>query len=303
MVLATGSPSCTGTTREAIADTAAHSLMGHFCPGTFAREGTWAVLIVFLLGLAGPDASAQTIWPRPYETNRIALEAVAPSLLTGQESGVSGGAFLSGTYLVTDRVEVAAELPVAHSIASDVSSSPTVGNPYVGIGLSGISTPVLLEIGARLPVASSAPPLRAAATADAGRTQAFRPNEVSVSGLMSGRMKIGGGSTLRLRAGGAYGSFAATDTTDQRTEQDWRAQYSLQYWHEGQPFVLGLGVSGEMRLSGSERFADKSRHYVVGSAILDHSVAQPGLLLGLALDGFSDAALLVGVTLAVPYGR
>jgi hypothetical protein len=106
-----------------------------------------------------------------------------------------------------------------------------------------------------------------------------------------------------LRAGGGYGSFAATDTTDQRTEEDWRAQYSLQYWYEGNPFVLGLGVAGETRLSGSERFADGSRHHVVGSAILDHSVVQPGLLLGLSLDEEGDGDLLVGVTLAVPYGR
>lgn len=281
----------------------AHSLVGHFCPSISAREGTWALLTIFLLGLSGTDAAAQATWLRPYETNRVSLETVAPSLLTGRESGVAGGAFLSGTYLLTDRVEVAAEIPVAHSVGSDVSASPTMGNPYVGVGLSGISTPVLLEIGARVPVVSSAPPLRTAATADVGRTQAFRPNEVSVSGLLSGRTRVGGVSTLRLQAGAAYGSFAATDTTDQRTEQDWRARYSLQYWYEGRPFVLGLGVGGETRISGSERFADKNRHYVVGSAIFDHPVAQPGLLVGLSLDEFSDTALLIGVTLAVPYGR
>lgn len=281
----------------------AHSLGGYLRFNSFAREGISVVLTVFLIGLAGPEVLAQTIWSRPYETNQIALDAIAPSFLTGQTPGFSGGAFLSGTYLVTDRIEVAAELPVAYSIGEDTISSPMVGNPYVGVGLSGLSVPFLLEIGARLPVASLPSPVQAAATADAGRVPAFRPNEFSLSGLMSGRMKIGKASTLRLRAGPAYGSFAATDTTNQRTEKEWRAHYSLQYWHEGQPFVLGLGVVGETRLSGSERFTSKSRHHVVGSVIFDHSVAQPGLLFGLELDGVSDAALLAGLTLAVPYGR
>lgn len=255
------------------------------------------LLVVLLFGLAAPVAAGQTIWSRPYEPNQIAVEAIAPTPLTE----VSGAAFFTGTHSFTDHVELVAELPIARSAAS--GSSTALGNPYVGLGLSSTSAPVLVEVGLRLPVASSAPALHSGAAADVGRTRAFRSDEVSLSALFNGRLPTGRSSTLRLRAGATYASFSPSDTTAQRTEQDWRFQYSLQYWHEEEALVFGLSLTGQTLLTGPGDDTAKNRHYLVGSIMGNGNTVQPGLLGGLSLENLGDATLLVGLTLSVSYGR
>lgn len=261
------------------------------------------LLAVLLFGLAAPAAVGQTIWSRPYEPNQIVVEALAPTPFAEGASLLSGAAFITGTHSFTDHVEFVAELPVARTPASDPGASTALGNPYVGLGLSSTTAPVLVEVGARLPVASSAPALHSGAAADVGRTRAFRADEMSLSALLNGRFTTGRSSTLRLRAGGTYASFSPSDTTAQRTEQDWRFQYSLQYWHEGEALVLGLSFTGQTLLPKPGNETAKNRQYLVGSVMGNGNTAQPGLLVGISLENLGDATLLVGLTLSVSYGR
>lgn len=265
-----------------------------------ARSG---VLVVLLLAGAASSATGQTIWSRPYATNQIALETIVPAPVEGGTSDLSGAAFLSAAYSLTDHIEVAAELPVVGATAPVPGASTALGNPYVGVGLSGTSTPVLVEVGARLPVAASDPVLGSVAEADVGRTRAFHPNEIALSLLLNGRLPIGRTSSLRLRAGAAYASFSPSDTTGRRTEQDGRLQYSLQYWHEGETVVLGLSLTGSTLLTGPGDLVDDSRYHLVGSVMGDGPVIQPGVLVGLSLKDLEAPAPVVGLTFSLPYSR
>lgn len=277
--------------------------MGRDCPVPFFHFGASIVAVAVAFGFLVPVATGQTVWSRPYEANQIAVEAIVPAPFDADRSVLSGGAFLTGTYSLTDQLHVGAELPVARADPSGSPSSTALGNPYVGIALSGTSRPVLLEIGARLPVASSASALRSGGAADVGRTRAFVPNEVSGSALLSGRLQLGTASTLRLRAGGSYGSFSPSDTTSRRSEQDWRLDYSLQYWREGDAVIFGLSVVGHELLTNPGRYSQQRQHAILASIMAAGSRAHPGLMAGVSAEDFDNPAALVGLTLSIPYAR
>ncbi|PSQ96515.1 MAG: hypothetical protein BRD53_03875, partial [Bacteroidetes bacterium SW_7_64_58] len=102
-----------------------------------------SLLLAVLLGSVLAPVQAQTIWSRPYEPNQIALEAFVPELPNDDASGRSGATFLTVTRSLSENIELMAELPVAR-YAADNSSAAAVGTPYVGVGRSSTSAPVLL---------------------------------------------------------------------------------------------------------------------------------------------------------------
>ena len=262
-----------------------------------------AVLLISIVGasvLAAP-AQAQTIWPRPYQPNRVALEAVVPELPDDDASGTSGAAFLTITRSLNKNVELAAELPVAR-YATDATSSAAVGNPYVGVGLSSSSRPILLELGVRLPVVPDNEALRAGQEADLGRTAAFRDENISTSALLNGRVPLGRRASLRLRSGLTFASADRASTDDR--EQRWRLPYSAQLWWEGERFMTGLSVEGRPLLSGSD--PSQTTHHTVLSLMLDGARAQPGLFVGTGLDPLvqdGEFVAVAGLTMSVSYGR
>ncbi|WP_103026614.1 hypothetical protein [Salinibacter altiplanensis] len=263
-------------------------------------------LLVLLISIAGMGvlavpAQAQTIWSRPYQPNQIALEAVVPDLPADDASAASGAAFLTATRSLNDNVELAVELPVAR-YATDATASTAVGNPYVGIGLSSSSRPILLELGIRIPAAPTNEALRAGQRADPGRTAAFRDESVAPSALLNGRLPLGRRASLRLRTGLTYASADRLD--EEGTENRWRLPYSAQLWWNGERFMSGLSVEGRPRLSGSE--PDRSTHRAVVSVMLDGGRVQPGLLAGTGLDPLVQDGRFVtvaGLTVSVSYSR
>lgn len=260
-------------------------------------------LLVFLLGGLLAPAQAQTIWSRPYEPNQIALEAVVPELPNDDASGRSGATFLTVTRSLSETVELVAELPLARYATGSTSTS-AVGNPYVGLGLSSTSTPVLLELGARIPAAPSNPALVAGRHADLGRTAAFRDEAFSGSALLNTRLVVGRRTTLRLRAGLTYASVHVDSTGG--NESNWRLPYSAQLWREGEQFMTGISLVGRPNLSNSAPDVGRSTHHAVFSFMVDWSRVQPGLLVGAGLDPLvndGELEFVGGVTLSISYLR
>lgn len=261
------------------------------------------LLFAVLLGGLLPSAQAQTVWSRPYEPNQIALEALLPELPNDDATGLSGATFLTVTRSLSETVELMAELPVARYATSSASTT-AVGNPYVGFGLSSSTTPVLLELGARIPAVPSNQALVAGRNADLGRTAAFRDEAFSASALLNTRLAVGRRTTLRLRAGLTYAS-AHVDSTN-GTESNWRLPYSAQLWREGEQFMTGLGIVGRPALSDSAPDVGRSTHHAVLSLMVDWDRVQPGLLLGAGLDPLVNDGqfeFVGGVTLSISYLR
>lgn len=252
---------------------------------------------ILLLGLLSVPADAQTLFSRPYEPNQLAVETIVPN--ADDASGGTGALFITGTASLSENIEVAAELPIARSAANGGSSS-TVGNPYLGVGLSSTNVPVLLELGARFPTASDN---RAAATgraANFGRTPAFGRDEFVLSALLNGRRELSRWSTLRLRTGLSYASRESPSSGDR--SRDWLFQYEGQLWREGDRVITGFTFTGKALLTSP----GTSDHDVALSVMGNWNRIQPGILIGTELDPLFDRTELVpyaGLTLSVSVGR
>lgn len=261
------------------------------------------LLLAVLLGGLSVPAQAQTIWSRPYEPNQIAVEAIVPEFPKDNVSFWSGGTFLSLTRSFNDNIELAAELPVAR-YATGGTSATAVGNPYIGLGLSSASKPILVELGVRIPAVPSNQALQAGRRADMGRTAAFRNEAFSASTLLNGRLAIGRRTTIRLRSGLSYASENRS-TVEGRTGV-WRLPYSAQLWRNGDQYLTGFSVVGRPVLTGSAQNEGRSTHRAVFSFMLNGETVQPGLLLGTGLNAlFSDGEFrwVGGITLSISYLR
>jgi len=257
---------------------------------------------VLLGGLLAP-AQAQTVLSRPYEPNQIAVETIIPEFTDDEVSFWSGATFLSLTHSFNDNIELATELPVAR-FATDATSSTAVGNPYVGVGLSSTTQPLLLELGVRIPAAPSNQALKAGRRADAGRTAAFRDEDFATSALLNTRLRIGRRTTLRLRTGFSYGS-AEVDSTGEN-EGRWRLPYSAQLWRSGEQFLTGFSVVGRPVLTDTPQTEGRNTHRAVLSLMLNGERVQPGVLFGTGLNALvtdGEFRLIGGVTLSISYFR
>lgn len=259
------------------------------------------LLAVLLLCLLASPAVGQTLWAPPYTPNQVVVEGVRSELPEASSSILSGATFFTGTHSFTDHVEVAAEVPIARHTASDAPTSTALGNPYLGLGLSSTTIPILLELGVRIPVAPASTALHAGRAADVGRTPAFARDAFSVSALANGRLPLGRTTSLRLRAGPTYVP-SPRDTTGQTDRRNWLLHYSAQLWREGDALLLGLSLTGRVLLTAPGSYRN-SRHVLVGSFMANGTRFQPGLLMGLSRqEDADDVHLLVGLTLAFSYG-
>lgn len=260
-----------------------------------------AVLIALLLSIICLPASGQTLWSRPYQPNQIAVETIVPDV--EGTSFFSGATFITGTASLSENIELQAELPVARVQPSgNGPSTTTLGNPYVGLGVSSTSLPVLLEVGARIPAASSNRAAGLGAATDIGRTSAFLPDEFGFSALLNGRYELGRQSTIRLRTGFAYGSRPSPTTGSDARLTRWQMHYEAQLWRESNPLLTGLSLMGRHRLDSP----GTSEHLISLSIMADWPRIQPGLFAGTSLnDLFQNGTFspLVGLTLSVSYGR
>lgn len=246
-------------------------------------------------------AAGQTLWSRPYQPNQIAVETIVPD--AEGAAFFSGATFVTGTASLSENIELLAELPISQFQPSGNSrSSSTVGNPYVGLGLSSTATPILFEVGARIPAASSNRAAGLGAATDIGRTAAFMPDEFGLSALLNGRYELGRRSSIRLRTGLAYGTRPSpSDRSDARRTR-WQLHYEAQLWREGAPVLTGLSLLGRARLDSP----GTTEHLLSLSLMADWTRLQPGVFAGTSLNDLLQEGTfspLVGLTLSVSYGR
>jgi len=246
-------------------------------------------------------AHGQTLWSRPYQPNQIAVETIVPD--TDGASFFSGATFITGTASLSENIELQAELPIARFQPSGNGvSASTIGNPYVGIGLSSTATPVLLEVGVRIPAASSNRAAGIGAATDIGRTSAFVPDEFGLSALLNGRYELGRQSTIRLRSGFAYGSRPSANSSSDSRRTRWQMHYEAQLWRESNPLLTGISLLGRHRLDSP----GTSEHLLSLSVMADWPHLQPGVFAGTSLnDLFQEGTFspVVGLTLSISYGR
>jgi hypothetical protein len=262
-----------------------------------------AILAVSLVWAAAGSAAGQTVWTRPYQNNQISVELIAPSFEDDAVKLASGAAYLSGTYSLNENIELVAEVPTAQIDSGGVTES-VIGNPYFGVGLSGLRTPFLIEIGVRIPVVGSPGPATFAGSfTDVGRTRAFRYDETLVAGFLNWRFEFSRRTSLRVRSGLVYAEFPNVVDGNRRIEQDLRIKYSPQIWYEGDNAILGLTLAGRGTFTAPGSYGQKSLHWISGQIIGNFDYIRPGLVFGISLndDVRVDAPYFFGLTLSTSY--
>lgn len=248
-----------------------------------------------LLSLLSLPAGAQTIFSRPYVPNQVAVETIVPN--ADDAEGGTGAMFVTATASLTGNIELAAELPVARNGSG--TGSTTVGNPYLGVGLSSTKMPFLLEIGARLPTASNNLGAATGRAASFGRTPAFGPEEVVLSALANSRIRLSRQSTIRVRTGFSY---ASRESAPNDRSRDWLFHYEGQLWREGNRLITGLTFTGQALLTSP----GTTNHHAGLSLMGNWNRVQPGILIGGALNPLFSRGELVpyaGITLSISYGQ
>lgn len=264
------------------------------------------VAFTLLLLMGGHSiAAGQPIWVKPYDTDRLALEAYQPTLETTDDEEVNfptSAFFLSGSFLFTDQTAVAFDVPFARSsrtIDGATTTDAAVGNPYVGLEISGQRRPLLLEIGARLPAVSDAGAATNVGTlTDFDRREAFDADRFSAQIIGNARLGAGDDLSMRLRAG----PLLSVDTEgDDRT--DVIALYNLQAWFEGDRFLIGAGITGRTVTTGGGSFGGRSTFHGGLSVIFDGARIQPGVLIKTPFSSNvrDEAPLAVGLTLSTSF--
>lgn len=280
-----------------------------------------AVLIA--LGSLAPPAGAQSIWVKPYQPVQFSVEAIQPNFgdfyvppsasseisLADADPGtdvdtgpLTSAVFVSGTYAYSPGIALSAELPIAHysaEVGERSTSETAIGNPYIGVGLSSTSFPLLLELGVRLPLASGDnPALEASSFADFSRGEAFAPDMLSFEALFNARIQLSDRINTRLRAGPVFQSDQGSGGTN-----EFLTRYSAQLWFEGNRLTFGAGASGRAFLTESGSFEEVTDHHVAGTLLVHIGPLSPGILFATPLGGdLRDVAdFFFGVSLSLSF--
>lgn len=260
------------------------------------------ILLSLLLWFCLPSlVAAQSIWRMPYQPNQIVLETVLPTYDTDRFEGLTGAAYLTGTWSANDNIEAVAELPVARA-QTPGQSGTVLGSPYVGLGLVSSEMPLMLEVGARLPLGTDNALAREAATevTEPGRTRAFLLNERGVSALGNMSVYLSRRTSFRFRAGLVYG---ASEEADGSIDKNLRFRYAAQWWRIGDRFGAGFTFTGVAELNDRGSYGSNSLHHLGTSLFVRVGPAHVGVVGGLALDSaLRDIAPgFVGLTLSTSY--
>ena len=250
-------------------------------------------------------APGQSLWTKPYESDRVTLETLQPALETAEDEDVdfvTSAHFLSGSFLFTPQSAVVVDVPFAHysaTVSGDGQTDSIIGNPYLGLEVSTQRRPLLLEAGVRLPVVSDASAATNVGTgADFDRREAFDADRFAAHLIGNARIATEDDFSFRLRGG----PLLSVDTEgDDRA--DVIALYSLQAWFEGNRFILGGGLTARTNTTGDGSFGERSAFHGSLSVIYDGARLQPGLLIKTPFSASvrDIAPLTIGLSLSTSF--
>ena len=214
---------------------------------------------------------------------QFAVEGVQPDVRNTE--GLSGAYFFTGTVSLNEGTELVAELPVAYFRTNEArpGADTKLGNPYVGLQLTPDLSPLMIEVGGRIPVAENTSTTVLGQHAEVGRPGAFLPEGGMVTLAGNARLAFSRQLSLRLRAGGFYAHSTETARAPSMppVDRDLFAQYSTVLWYEGDTFTTGLGFTGHVNLTGRGGYGEKSRHDLAAAIhITGLPVITPGVFAG-----------------------
>ena len=257
------------------------------------RSLLWVFSVLVLgvvLALLPVTAAAQTIWTSSERTTNLTLEWLRPDFEEGDDvSFFTSGLFLSGRLAVSDKLNLVADLPFAYYDAEVSSgggneSDATIGNPYLGLEVGRVDSPIWGELGLRVPLAPSDNlAVGSGFYSDYDRCEAFMPDILSFVGIANYQYRHDTGFSMRLRGG----PLVLVDTDEALADSDSEvyAIYSLQGWYDTARMRFGAGFTGRLWASESDLdFKERSVHHLGLAMAGKFRGVEPGLHFRLPLD-------------------
>ena len=278
------------------------------------RRLTIALLLGFtfatILAIA-PQARAQSLWLPRDSKHAVMLEMLRPNVEGINGDVFSAAYFLGGRSCLGDRVAIAWEIPFVHYDGAYANGyyypyypygqlagvpQSAAGNPYVGIETRSARTPLFMEFGFRLPLASQEEwrALGHGKRTDRLRSNAFATNVTSIEAAFNVREITPHRMVYRLRLSPVL--TLPSSTGDPEIYGD----YSLEIGYQGRWVRVGAGMSGSAQLTAAygnlgiwwHSQCDIHGEFLAGAI-------RPGIALRVPLGSdASSVPLVLGVTLA-----
>lgn len=270
-------------------------------------------LTLLLLGPLLP-ASAQSVWTMPpHHANQASVEWLKPVFDDGNGASVLTSSFvLSAQATLTDRLMLVGELPVAHArfksppqLRDAETPSTSVGNPYVGLEVRSIDTPLFMEVGLRLPTTDNPGfwPSAIGSLTDLNRLGAYPVNQIPFQlvgnyshdparSAFSARLRVGP-EVFFPASGGAPATMVLT--------------YGAQGWYTApdEGLRVGLGLTGRWNTGRNAGFGQSSLHHVTTTLQGTFGNFHPGVVARLPLEASYREAFnaVIGLTLTFSFSK
>lgn len=237
------------------------------------------------------SASAQSIWMTAPAGNYLGIEILKPDVKGPQDySFISSAIYLYGRISVSERVQLVADVPLAHGgfdfngpFFNESISETTIGNPFIGFSFTPEHEKVNTTIGIRLPVTPNSKPFAASfgSIADIHRAEAFAPDLLTGVLHFSYRHTSPRNVIFRLLGGPVFW-FDTGDVLGDDLEI--LLDYSAQIGFGNQRLTLLLGFNGRFGVTTEGDFGDRSFHHIAGTVTFHGNRLHPGIEIRIPVD-------------------
>lgn len=264
-----------------------------------------AAVLCVVVGAGPSGLEAQSIWLEPQSDRAVYLEVLKPSFEGFDFSFFTTSWYWSVRWPLRGNILLVAEVPFSNASVEDTDMSGTAfGNVYLGIEGGGSESPIVGEIGVRVPLAPSEGDGGFAAEVSAfadlvDRWEAFQSDVLSVHGAVNYRSRATPGLGLRVRVA----PVLWIDTGDVLSDDvEFWALYSAQAWYDGEKVTAGAGFSGRLLVTEDDAdFGERTFHQIGMFVSLLFDRFQPGVQLRIPLDEDLSDLLNPSVSLSLGY--
>jgi len=243
-----------------------------------------ALMIAFIIAGTAVSLQAQTGWLYPLSERGISLEIFKGDFSRDYDfTFATSNMFLTGHFPVSDALSIIFELPYSHVDRknSDFDSQNLLGNPYIGIKSSPLSSGTIFSAGMRVPMA---PDNRLGASETGiivsfNRFEAFIPDLFTIGASIGGRSISPDNIIFESMIGPTM--LMPTEGGDGELYIDYRGEL----WIKTKTVDFGFGLSGRYLLTESDlSFGERTVHIMGFAVNLSTGRLQPGIHFRAPLD-------------------
>jgi hypothetical protein len=250
-----------------------------------------SIVILVVSGGLGAPALAQSIFLEPHTEEGIYFEYLKPSISGFDFTGTSFTGFLSSRARISETLSMRVELPITHFEDQNddfyayfglEESHTEIGNIYLGVEPGPWDQGLQGEFGLRFPTfnGDGVASLVGTLSDPIERLDAFASDVLPI--YLGGNYRSEGKNGFKM----FFNDTATTEIyTDDTENTDVFVIHSIQMYYESRKFSAGMGLSGNIVVTGdSGGPGDRSIYQLGVFASGNFGVVRPGLQIRIPLD-------------------